>query len=92
MPRYIDADLLKQRFCDSCLDHICLFNDGKLCDECKIISTFEAADVAPVVHAHWIIYEHTMGKVYQCRNCMEVVNQKWAYCPYCGAKMDENER
>ena len=84
MARYIDADKIPY----SDLNLIILPAVFAYKDDIDKIPT---ADVAPVVHAHWIIYTHTMGKVFQCSNCMEVVNQKWDYCPYCGAKMNEEK-
>lgn len=59
------------------------------------ISNFPAADVAPVVHAHWKGY-HTQEPY--CSNCGFTYDyeqgenaQTTDYCGNCGAKMDENE-
>lgn len=50
-----------------------------------------AADVAPVVHAHWKNVKRVLnsewGECSNCDRCHEVTR----YCPYCGAKMDESE-
>ena len=66
------------------------------------IDLMPAADVAPVVHAHW----YMRGGRACCSNCdvkslwesdwdgcknheREFVSAKSNYCPHCGAKMDE---
>ena len=50
-----------------------------------------AADVAPVIHAHWIRYPDC--GVTKCSNCGWSIEECWNsdYCPHCGAKMDEKE-
>ena len=59
-----------------------------------------AADVAPVVHGHWIktslmfaSSNGNHGNVHVCSNCGEQsgVGFKTPYCAICGAKMDEKE-
>ncbi len=52
-----------------------------------------AADVAPVVHGHWIRQDESFTR-FKCsnpecgiENCRGFEN----YCPNCGAKMDEEE-
>ena len=57
----------------------------------KLINETEPADVAPVIHAHWIFYANGTC---DCSNCHTVwdsnmVNRWIEYCPFCGAKMDE---
>lgn len=55
-----------------------------------------------VVHAHWIPCEDETGEgsnTYKCSACGEIQmiidgtpkENGWAYCPNCGAKMDEEE-
>ena len=55
------------------------------------INEIPAADVAPVVHGHWIRQDESFTR-YKCsnpecgvENCSGFEN----YCPNCGAKMDE---
>lgn len=50
-----------------------------------------AADVAPVIHAHWIRYPDC--GVTKCSNCGWSIEECWDsdYCPHCGAQMDEKE-
>ena len=38
-------------------------------------------------HAHW----HFDEVSYECSACKEVYRSGYNYCPYCGAKMDEEE-
>ena len=61
------------------------------------LTTAPAADVAPVVHASWIIQEDWgMDTYYTCSACKEdfvttdgtPTDNLWNYCPHCGAKMD----
>lgn len=62
------------------------------------ISKLSAADVAPVVHAHWDDsgrYTFPGGSTaVRCTNCgcaltvSEYHLNNWNYCPVCGAKMD----
>lgn len=52
-----------------------------------------AADVTPVIHAHWIphIGQNGRGDGWNCSapECGEFSCCAGAYCPNCGAKMDE---
>ena len=50
-----------------------------------------AADVTPVVHGHWIRQEESFTR-FKCSKCgIENCNGFENYCPYCGAKMDEDK-
>ena len=51
-----------------------------------------AADVKPVVHAHWINKKYdtahdTVGDVYVCPICGEFLGWQPPFCPNCGADM-----
>ena len=51
-----------------------------------------AADVAPVVHGHWIRQDESFTR-FKCSNpecSAENFSGFENYCPNCGAKMDEN--
>ena len=52
----------------------------------------DAADVAPVVHGHWIEKKSAVGRYFECSNCGAHENKHTAikgyYCWRCGAKMD----
>ena len=57
----------------------------------KTIDAIPAADVAPVVHAHWVNETDRINH-WHCSNCEYVIGLKWSeyhYCPRCGARMDE---
>ena len=55
--------------------------------EMTITDYTDAADVAPVVHAHWITAED--DDFWTCSNCRKYIPKDCAhgYCPKCGAKM-----
>lgn len=44
-------------------------------------------DYEPVVHAHWIDADY--GKWKKCSHCFRKNQYYSKYCPWCGAKMDE---
>ena len=54
-------------------------------DMVKVVKGIPSLDVAPVVHAHWI--EHEMYCI--CNSCNALATAYFNYCPFCGAKMDE---
>lgn len=64
------------------------------------IAQMPAADVAPVVHAHWIYSrQNVFGECSNCGAWYDVMqgqpnDGRLDYCPHCGAIMDEvsNER
>lgn len=55
------------------------------------ILKIQAADVVPVIHAHWIRYPDC--GVTKCSNCGWSIEECWysKLCPECGAQMDEKE-
>ena len=88
MPRYIDAEKIEY------------VDDGVIVSAYKDqIDDIPTADVAPVIHAHWI---HTgeyltnsdgkrlkkLSDLYVCHRCHRVKEIPEPYCN-CGAKMDE---
>ena len=68
-----------------------LMQDGCSAKNLQSISDMPTADVAPVIHAHWIRYPDC--GVTKCSNCGWSIEECWDsdYCPHCGAKMDEKE-
>ena len=72
-----------------------LMQDGCCTKNLQSISDMPAADVAPVVHGHWIEKEkYSFGIMYDCSLCDNRIldnGYSWNYCPNCGAKMDEKE-
>lgn len=113
MIRYINAgellEDLKHVYCLSC-KKVNTFYCWNTCDVSDIINyvlSYEPADVAPVVHAHWVNHKNNYvpidasGDVSRsafCSNCREwlTASDEYAcrgnYCPNCGAKMDEGEQ
>lgn len=76
MPRYIDADALKNE----------LISSGAICDfGLYLIDIEPAADVRPERHGEWLV----SGECYECSECGggSTVNTN-PYCWKCGAKMD----
>ena len=62
----------------------------------EAILKIQPADVAPVVHGRWISKNpHGYEWTFVCSNCDYVdgypFNDRYNYCPNCGAKMDEKE-
>ena len=68
-----------------------LMQDGCSAKNLQSISDMPPADVAPVIHAHWIRYPDC--GVTKCSNCGWSIEECWDsdYCPHCGAQMDEKE-
>lgn len=62
---------------------------------CDYLKSIEPADVAPVVHGHWItVYREDGTKADKCSVCTGAVkyfDYKYGWCPHCGAKMDESK-
>ena len=98
MTRYIDADALVKSYeyvyCRNCTRS----PQPAICKSCWVDDAVDVVldspdeDVAPVVHAHWerIWIKYSQG--YYCTNCNAQVApsfHEYAYCPNCGAKMDE---
>ena len=62
---------------------------------------FPTVDAVPVVHGHWercmeldVEFEGHKGKIYNvrctaCGSVRQAFCEKYDYCPWCGAKMDE---
>ena len=57
----------------------------------KIIETFPAADVRPVVRGQWITRPYMMGNTQYCSRCDENYGVKYKFCPNCGADMRGGE-
>ena len=50
------------------------------------VEDFQSADVAPVVHGHYVINDDGDASCSVCRE--EYLNHTQNYCPNCGAKLD----
>lgn len=90
MPRYIDADALKQP--------IGSYNPVKYTYEYGYVVTVEdidsapSADVQEVKHGEWIIDENDPERDTQCSICGFVLDDwiqgaLYSFCPNCGADM-----
>lgn len=95
MAEYIERERLLRKFN---IDDMMNVNGTliSLRDAREVISSFPAADVAPVQHGRWI--EKTapaVHKYYECSNCGAHENKhtaiKGRYCWRCGARMDGAE-
>lgn len=64
-------------------------------EECDALDALPAADVVPVVHAHWVEQSPDFDlcgvAYYKCSNprCGKEQQRQTHYCSFCGAKMDE---
>lgn len=59
----------------------------------RMIDDAPAADVAPVVHAEWVVCGDGNNVPWMCSHCGKTTAHKYKviygkYCPNCGAKMD----
>ena len=90
MANYIDKNELLHAI-DKRNGRLPLWLDEILMQDCKV------ADVAPIVHGHWICDDNGCHCIPTCSWCGTYVskcvyNSEDAtpnYCPNCGAKMDE---
>ena len=92
MADYIDRKAALESICFDCsAANDCLANER--CVDYERMKQIPAADVAPVVHGHWIEIDDEFGLTYECSECHIEGVLYGDYCPNCGAKMEEtNER
>lgn len=88
MPRYVDAEEAKRNVFGV------LHGEYATPEEDMALSAIDetpTADVAPVVHAHWMGGGGLCSPY--CSNCKKYSprGERFNYCPNCGAKMDEKE-
>lgn len=86
MAEYIERKALRDALYDA---------DAITMSGVKILNQFPAADVAPVRHGFWKLYER--AHYFKCSLCAETVpyrkaclfdgRRKYNYCPNCGADM-----
>ena len=95
MKEYIEREaLLKTPPFTKCVSDFSEYSEGYLdCvqDMCKTVREAPAADVAPIIHAHWEWREFygEPGLMLCCSKCRETegANMRFEYCPHCGAMM-----
>lgn len=78
-PVQMQGDLLARKVIEMCIEEI---------------DKLEPVDAVEVVHGRWEVIEAS-SKLYRCSVCgvwQFVPGEQYAYCPYCGAKMDGERR
>ena len=99
--RPIDADalneLMKQSYCRKCSGRY-----PSMCHACWVMSMMDEVDVAPTINpedlrpegkwdapvGHGLPFKaNRLGVV--CSNCCSWCDNKYGYCPNCGARMEE---
>lgn len=98
MAEYIEREEtikhIQKTYCAGCNSY-----NGVRCRACGIgdaidmIENAPAADVAPVVHAEWVVCGDGDNVPWMCSHCGKTTAHKYKvmygkYCPHCGAKMD----
>ena len=84
MARFIDADKLIWQVQDS-------DKYGTITKQVfiSLLQNSETADVAPVIHAHWVHRTAEWNFTEECSKCHFGHDYRTPFCPHCGAKMDE---
>ena len=93
MAEYIEKATLLNRVI---IPSICSCVQGPTAERLKkfcvdTVNNVSAADVAPVIHAHWIRQDESFTR-FKCSNpecAIENCSGFENYCPNCGAKMDK---
>lgn len=89
MPRYIDAEKLIKHIMENSAHW--QKNEWYTVGALAAIARTPTADVQEVKHGHWEY--HGRDITHYCSVCGEAIplGYEFLYCPYCGAKMDEEE-
>lgn len=93
MPRYGDLDKLEQELNERLRDlreeygDYDAYTDG-FDEAVERVEQAPTADVAPVVHAHWI---RTNSGKWRCSRCRGRHDRPKRYCGECGARMNEQK-
>lgn len=80
--RYVDIERIKDKFIS--LD----WSVNKWVNDVDISLALSHEDLKPVKHGHWE-FIGGYGYQYRCSECVTCAERKTAYCPHCGARMDE---
>lgn len=98
MARYIDADKAKLNLLSlsQSITHSANISANDIAMALPLLLDNEpTADVQEIQHAFWKydgISTNSLWHVYHCSHCSGLRNTRTAYCPSCGAKMDQEER
>lgn len=94
--KYISQDDAEQFICEVCERPGCPMLWGGDCDRIDRLNKISAADVRPVIRAHWIDMKPTneetglpisiKGPDFRCSNCGATEFPR-NFCPNCGADM-----
>ena len=92
MPRYIDAETIKSRIGELCINNYELFSETIYERIIGVIEAVPTADVQEVKHGRWrekpTIAYCSNCKVHLTKSFLISLRQTYKYCPNCGAKMD----
>lgn len=90
MAEYIEREAALSAVYETYLEYLSVVQNA--------VRNIPAADVAPVVHGHFVHdgprFDHGVDW-WHCSNCGRLasgVETRFDYCPWCGARMDEKER
>ena len=88
MTDYIDRQAAIDALCKvGCGSGYC----GISCDDVKAIEQLPSAEVEPVKHGRWKRIDG-QPHIMECSECGSLsVENRYNYCPSCGAKMDKEE-
>lgn len=85
---YISRAAAKKGLCERCSDFTMCTRSDNDCPITRELDSLPAADVKPVIHAHWYVDD---GCAY-CSNCRnnfkKAILKAVKYCPMCGAQID----
>ena len=97
MARYIDADKLLEKLCDTKIAGFGEFHEG-VCQAREIVKEMPAVDVEEVRHGYWKMWNYPGDEHVECSECHTQYYENDLYlggnefpkrCPECGAKMEE---
>ena len=88
MEEYVAKSVLKKEL------NIANLHSGIVSALQNIVDEIPVADVREVKHGEWKQNKGDSAQRFYCTICFEYGNSNYQYCPWCGAKMDEerNER
>lgn len=91
MPRYIDADALTDKLV-ALMERYAEQGRTEVAQDynwvCTVLDAAPTADVAPVIHAHWM---KANGGKWRCSSCRGRQEKPSRFCKECGARMNERK-